>query len=94
MNMNLKLDLDYKKILPVLQRLQPLVIGVFLIGAFAYTAFVINQALNVKASEAPVAVKPLPKISFDKKTIASLKDLNAVGGDVPLGSLGKDDPFK
>lgn len=92
--MNLKLDLNLKTIIPLLRRAEPYIFGLLLVGTFAYTSYVVNQALNVKASETPVAIKPLPKIGFDKATVNSLKALNVVGGDVPLGTLGKDDPFK
>jgi hypothetical protein len=97
--MNLKLDLsEIKKYLPLLQRIQPFVVGLALIGVFAYTAYVVNGALNVKPSETPLAVDPkhpaTTKITFDKNTIEAVKKLNVVQGDVPVGGLGKDDPFK
>ena len=95
MNMNLKLDLDIKKWLPLLRQLQPYVFGVALVGVFAYTALVVNTALNVKPSAAPApTAKTAAKISFDKKTIEALKNLDVVAGTVPAGDLGTNDPFK
>jgi hypothetical protein len=95
MNMNFKLDLDIKKWLPLIKKLQPYIFGLLLIAVFAYTAFTINSALNVKPD--PTAVAPpstAAKIVFDKATINSVKNLNVVQGDVPTGTLGKPDPFK
>ena len=95
--MNLKLGLDLKKILPALQKAQPYVFGLALIGVFGYTALVVNGALNVKPAEtapAPAAGTVSSKITFDKATIEAVKKLNVVQGDVPVGDLGKDDPFK
>jgi hypothetical protein len=91
--MKLKLNFDYKKYLPLLQKLQPIVVGVVLIGVFAYTALIVNQALNVKPAETASPTIPKVKISFDKKTIESVKSLNVVPGQVPASSLGKTDPF-
>jgi hypothetical protein len=97
--MNLKFDLSaIKKYLPMLQKAQPYVFGLALIGVFGYTAWVVNGALNVKAAASAPAVDPkqagAAKITFDKKTIEAVKKLNVVQGDVPVGDLGKDDPFK
>jgi hypothetical protein len=93
--MNLKLNLNYKAILPVLRKLQPVLFGVGLIAVFAYTSLIVNAALNVEADPAVAAVPdPAAKIIFDKNTIASLKNLDVVEGSVPTGDLGKDDPFK
>jgi hypothetical protein len=95
--MNLKLNLNMESLtalLPKLQKAQPLIFGALLVAVFGYTSFVINQALNVQPAAAQTAIDPLPKVSFDKKTIAALKKLNAVGGEVPLGDLGTSDPFK
>lgn len=96
MNMNLKLNLslkpeDLKKLLPVLHKATPYIVGLALIGVFAYTALVVNASLNVKPSTATTS--PAPKISFDKATIESLKNLTAVQGTVPTGNLGGGSPF-
>ncbi len=94
--MNLKLELNaesLKALLPVLRKAQPYVFGLALIALFSYTAYFINAALNVQAATAQTEIKPLPKITFDKKTISALKSLYSVNGDVTL-DLGKDDPFK
>lgn len=97
MNMNLKMSFrpeDLKKLLPVLRGLQPYVVGLVLIGVFGYTAYVVNAALNVQPDKSKATgVKAAPKISFDKKTIQTLEQLQAVTGDVPTGSLGQDNPF-
>jgi hypothetical protein len=92
---NMKLDLDYKKLLPILRQLQPYIFGMILIGVFGYTALIVNTALNVKADVTePVAADPAAKISFDKPTIEAVKKLDVVQGNVPIGDLGKSDPFK
>jgi hypothetical protein len=94
-NMNLKLDLDYKKWLPLLRTAQPYVFGLLLVGVFGYTAYVVNAALNVAPDATPAATtNAAAKITFDKKTIQSLKDLEVVAGNVDTGALGKSDPFK
>lgn len=96
MNMNLKLDLDFKKWLPLLRKAQPYVFGVLLVGVFAYTASAVNTALNVKAAETAPATSASTstKIVFDKATIEAVKKLDVVQGTVPTGDLGKSDPFK
>ena len=96
MNMNLKLDLDIKKILPMVQKFQPYIFGVALVAVFAYTAVTVNQALDVKpADPATVVAAPAPaKVTFDKTTIAAVKKLDVVEGTVDPGALGTHDPFK
>ncbi len=94
MNMNLKLDLDLKTILPILHKLQPYVFGLALVGIFGYTAFLINASLNVKPNEVAPAAPTVPKITFDKKTIEAIKKLEVVEGTVPSGGIGKSDPFR
>lgn len=96
MKTNLKLNFDYKKILSALQRLQPYIFGVALIAVFAYTAYVVNGALNVKPAEVTgaAAANPAAGIKFDKATIDAVKKLDVVPGTVPTGDLGKGDPFK
>lgn len=91
--MKLNLNFDYKKILPLLRQFQPYLVGAILIGVFAYTALVVNQALNVKPAETPSATIPKVTISFDKATIKTIKNLNVVSGSVPTSSLGHADPF-
>lgn len=96
MNMNLKLDLNaatIKALIPQLAKAQPLIYGLVLVGVFGFTAYEVNQALNVQPAAQQTAIKPLPKIVFDTKTIDSLKQLNKVTGEVPLGNLGGHDPF-
>lgn len=91
----MKLDLDFKALLPALRKLQPYAFGVGMIAVFAYTALVVNAALNVTADPSVAAIPdPAAKIIFDKTTIASLKALDVVEGAVPTGDLGKSDPFK
>jgi hypothetical protein len=97
MNMNFKLDLNsVKKFLPVLRQAQPYAFGLVLIGVFAYTAYVVNAALNVQPAPATsVSTVALPtKITFDKATIDSVKSLEVVQGDVPTGGLGTHNPFQ
>ncbi len=79
-----------KIILPVLLKAKPYLIGSFLIGVFSYTAIIVNSALNVEpAPAAPVA----PAVTFDKSTITAIKNLEVVSGQVPTGTIGKDNPF-
>jgi len=93
--MNLKLDLDFKKILPTLLKLEPYIFGLVLVGVFGYTAFVVNGFLNVKPVANPAATASASaKISFDKATIEAVKKLEVVTGAVPSGDLGTSDPFK
>ncbi|HUD11595.1 MAG TPA: hypothetical protein VMS08_04230 [Candidatus Saccharimonadia bacterium] len=95
--MNLKLSLnpeDLKKLLPLLWKIEPYVFGAVLVAVFAFTAYEVNGALNVK----PLATVAAPataasKIVFDQSTINSLKTLQPVGGDVPTGTLGSNNPF-
>jgi hypothetical protein len=93
--MNLKLELNMatlKALLPVLRKSQAMLYGLLLVGVFGYTAYAINQALNVQAASRQTAVKELPKITFDKKTMDSLSKRNAVDDKVQL-NLGTTDPF-
>ncbi len=93
--MNFKLDMDYKKWLPVLRTLQPFVYGAILVALFAYTALVVNASLNVQpAATAPTSADPAAKIRFDRPTIEAVKKLDVVQGSVPTGDLGKSDPFR
>jgi hypothetical protein len=88
-----ELNLDsLKAVLPVLQKIQPLLFGAALVGVFGFTAYAINNSLNVKAAETQTTIKALPKITFDKPTIKSLDERNKVDGNVPL-DLGTSDPF-
>jgi len=90
MKMKFKLKFNPKTVLPMLQRAKPYLIGAFLIGVFSYTAFIVNDALNV--NPAPAA-KSAPRVTFDKTTITAIKNLNVVSGQVPNGDFGKDNPF-
>ena len=96
--MNLKLNLslkpeDLKKALPVLQKLEPYVFGALLIAVFAYTAYEVNSALNVQPAAIAVAKSAASSITFNKTTINSIKALQPVGGNVPTGTLGTNNPF-
>ncbi len=92
----MKISFDPKIILPWLRQAQPYLIGVALIGIFAYTSYVVNAAINVQPApeETQTEVAPLPKITFDIKVIDSLKKLQTVDSTIPAGGLGRDDPFK
>lgn len=95
MNMNLKLNLNVKDLLNGLRRAQAYMFGAVLVGVFAYTAYVVNGALNVMPSaSAADDSSTSSKITFDKKTIEALKTLDSVSGSVPTGTLGSDDPFR
>jgi hypothetical protein len=97
MNMNLSLNLDaesLKKLLPLLWKAQPYIFGALLIGVFAYTAYEVNAAVNVKALPASaISQTGEAKIIFNQTTINSVKNLQPVGGDVPTGTLGSSNPF-
>lgn len=90
MKMKFKLKFDPKTILPALQLAKPYLIGALLIGVFGYTAYAVNDALNVTPAAAPT---PSPRVTFDKATITAIKNLNVVSGQVPSGDIGKDNPF-
>jgi hypothetical protein len=90
MKMKLKLDLKPATILPLLKRGQGYLIGGALIGVFAYTAYVVNAAVNVQA--APAAV-PAAGVTFDQATLNSLKSLTTVPVTIAPPALGKSDPF-
>jgi hypothetical protein len=104
--MNLKLDFDLKKILPVLLKLEPYIFGLALIGVFGFTAYVVNVALNVKPTEvvgapaggattgAGATAGASSRISFDKPTIEALKKLEVVEGTLPSSDIGRDNPFR
>jgi hypothetical protein len=96
MNMNFKLSFkpdDLKKVLPVLRMLQPYVVGLALIGVFGYTAYSVNAAMNVQPAKPAPSDKSAAAITFDKKTIQNLEQLQAVSGDVPNITLGQSNPF-
>ncbi|MBW4060985.1 hypothetical protein HJC99_00180 [Candidatus Saccharibacteria bacterium] len=92
MNLDLKslAKIDPKLVTKWLRRLQPLIVGLALIGAFGYTAYVVNAALNVQPVDVPDTAIG---ISFDKATLDSLKSLTAVPDTVAPTTLGKSDPF-
>lgn len=90
MKMKFKLKISPKTILPALQLAKPYLIGAFLIGVFSYTAYIVNDALNVQPAP---AAKVAPRVTFDKATITVIKNLNVVSGQVPSGDIGKDNPF-
>ena len=88
----MKMDLKFNPatILPILKVAQPYIIGVALIGVFGFTAYSVNSALNV--TPIAVAAKPVG-ISFDKKTLDSLKSLVGAPGTIAPTQVGKSDPF-
>jgi hypothetical protein len=89
--MNLKLPTNFKPYLKRLSRLRTPVVGVLLIGIFAYTAFIVNGATNVKSDG--VTPSTTPKVSFDKATLKTVSNRTNVSGYTTLGTLGKSDPF-
>ena len=90
MKMNFDLKFNPKTILPALQLAKPYLIGAFLIGVFSFTAYIVNDALNVSPAPAATAA---PRMTFDKATITAIKNLDVVSGQVPSGDIGKDNPF-
>ncbi len=85
----MNLQIDYSKILPQLKRFEPLLVGLALIALFGYTAYVINGT----SAEPTAAPEQTKTITFDAKTIQSLKERTVVSDQVEPGSLGKSDPF-
>lgn len=77
-------------LLAAAQKAKPYAIGLILVGAFGYAAYVVNLAVN--AQPAPLAEAP-KKVIFDKATLTTVKNLEYVSGQVPLGGIGKDNPF-
>jgi hypothetical protein len=62
--MNMKLELNMaslKALVPVLQKAQPYLFALVIVGAFGYTAYIINAALNVEAAESQTSIKALPR---------------------------------
>jgi hypothetical protein len=94
MKSNLKLKIpsvnDLKLLLPILKKIETPLVGLALVAIFAYTAYIVQLSLNVKAT-APSASKVV--IRFDQPTLDSLKSRTTVDGSTPLGTLGKSDPF-
>jgi hypothetical protein len=96
MNNNLKLEINLntiKELLPILGKAQGLIFGCAVVALFGYTAYIVNQAVNVQPAASQSVIQPLPKITFNNQTMNQLKTLNNVGGSVPLGSLGTNNPF-
>lgn len=69
---------------------QPYLVGTCLIALFGYTAYVINDALNVQPAATSAASK---SITFDRKTIEALRKLDVVSSQVAPTEIGKDNPF-
>lgn len=90
MSMKMNFKFNPKIILPALLKAKPYLIGSFLISVFGYTAVVVNSALNVQPAPAAAAA---PRVTFDKPTITAIKNLDVVSGQVPTGTIGKDNPF-
>ena len=91
----MNLNLDFKKLKPAmllrwLQLAKPYLVGLALISVFGYTAYTVNQAVNVTPATVAATTKP---VTFDKTTLDSLKNLTNVPDQVPQTALGKSDPF-
>ncbi|HEY2003786.1 MAG TPA: hypothetical protein VGH44_01570 [Candidatus Saccharimonadia bacterium] len=95
MNTNMKLELNaetLRALWPGLKKAQPYIYGVLLVGVFGYTAYVLNQAINVQPANTQTVIKSLPKVTFYQDAIDSLSKRTVVNGDVPL-NLGNGNPF-
>jgi hypothetical protein len=92
--MNMKMNLNFKPaaLLALLRRFGPSLAGLAVVAIFGYTGWVINQAFNVQPAELGTTTAT-PRITFDKKTIDTVKSLRVVPGGVTPGALGKSDPF-
>lgn len=92
LNMNLSLKdvkLNPKQLVALLRRAQTLVVGIVLIALFAYTALVVQRAINVKASD----VTPVPVTVYNQTTIDQLKSATAVDSSTPASGIGESSPF-
>lgn len=75
----------------------PYLLAVAVVGVFGYTGWVINQAFQFDDAEVAAAAAPSgkteAKVTFDKKTIETVKNLRVVPGEVQPTDVGKSDPF-
>jgi uncharacterized membrane protein len=86
-NANLKVEINMKSIkegLAVLRKAQATIYGLILVGVFGYSAFIINAAINVAPAATQSTIKALPKVTFDKATMDSLRNRDKVDASVPL----------
>lgn len=93
MHMNLKLKFDPQALLKVLKPLAPYLVGLTVVGIFGYTGWVINQAFHTEPAAATPAASPVVKVTFDKQTVETVKNLHVVPGQVQPTDVGKNDPF-
>lgn len=96
MNMNLSLNLSpesLKALLPKVLKVLPSLFGLALVALFAYTAYFLNQQINVQPLASQTTLSALPKVTFNKNVISSLQNRDVVNGSVPV-NLGTNDPFQ
>lgn len=91
MNMKFTIPPQLAKYLQTIKRSKSAIVGLLLIALFAYTAYVVNAATNVKSDG--TSSTPSNKIVFDKAVLKAVTDRNQVPDQTTLGSLGKPDPF-
>lgn len=91
--MKLDLKFDITKILNYLRIAEPYFFSIVLIGIFAFTAYFVNAAINIKPAATATTVTKSVKILFDKNTIQAVKNINVVSGQIPAADIGKSDPF-
>jgi hypothetical protein len=85
--MNLKLDLNMqtlKSALVVARKAQAAIYGLLLIGVFGYSAYIINAAVNVAPASTQTTITALPKVTFDKATMDTIRNRDKVDSSVPI----------
>lgn len=93
----MSLKLDPQSLMKLAKPMAPYLLAIAVVGVFGYTGWAINQAFQfddqkVAAAAAPSG-KPEAKVTFDKKTVETVKNLRVVPGEVAPTDLGKTDPF-
>jgi hypothetical protein len=92
-NLNLNLNVEsLRAALPALRKALPSIVGLALVGLFAFTAYELNSLINVQSASTQSTIPPLQKIVFDQKVLSSLQNRSNVNGSVPL-NLGTNNPF-
>ena len=97
MNMNLKLDLNPKALLKLLENYSRTIIFFTAIALIAYTGFQISRVTGVQADQSYVEKNreksKVTNLKVDKQALDQIKSLRSSGDTtVPTGS-GKFNPF-
>jgi hypothetical protein len=97
----MKMKLDFKKIAARLAqhllRFRGLIIFLVAIGLIGYSIYLFSRIIDIRPDQAYLSEqrKKLDesKISFDKKTIQSINQLQQINPKIDLSNVGKSDPF-